>query len=93
MATIDAAANSIQPARRQPAEHLIATALPILLPPLMLRAHIQTTWVFVAFQLVETSTVHGGYDFFGEAAKKHDAIMKDLTCILGESDFWTTSSG
>ncbi|KAK4063351.1 uncharacterized protein Triagg1_9502 [Trichoderma aggressivum f. europaeum] len=55
-----------------PVEHLAANVLPILLPPLLLGSHILTMWVFVAFQLIETSTVHSGYDFFAGAARKHD---------------------
>ncbi|KAL7787867.1 fatty acid hydroxylase superfamily domain-containing protein [Trichoderma ceciliae] len=66
-----------------PVEHLVANVLPILLPPLLLGAHILTMWVFVAFQLIETSTVHSGYDFFGGAAKKHDRHHERFDVYFG----------
>ncbi|CAK7273184.1 hypothetical protein SEPCBS119000_005520 [Sporothrix epigloea] len=55
-----------------PLEHLLANMLPVGLPPLLLHAHILTYWPFLAFMLVETATVHSGYDFFDGAAKMHD---------------------
>ncbi|RFU78531.1 sterol desaturase family [Trichoderma arundinaceum] len=66
-----------------PVEHLVANVLPILLPPLFLKAHILTMWVFVAFQLIETSTVHSGYDFFGGAARKHDRHHERFDVYFG----------
>ncbi|KAJ2973870.1 hypothetical protein NQ176_g6363 [Zarea fungicola] len=38
-----------------PGEHVLANTLPIVLPPLLLRSHVLTLWVFVAYQLVETA--------------------------------------
>ncbi|KAF4958008.1 hypothetical protein FSARC_11137 [Fusarium sarcochroum] len=55
-----------------PIEHIIANTLPIVLPPVVLRTHILTMWAFLAWQLVETATVHSGFDFFGGAAYRHD---------------------
>lgn len=55
-----------------PIEHIVANTLPIALPPALLGTHIITMWVFLAWQLIETATVHSGYDFFGGAAKRHD---------------------
>lgn len=66
-----------------PVEHIAANVLPILLPPLLLKSHILTMWVFVAFQLIETSTVHSGYDFFGGAAKKHDRHHERFDVYFG----------
>ncbi|KAM0265710.1 hypothetical protein ACHAQJ_000144 [Trichoderma viride] len=66
-----------------PVEHLTANVLPILLPPMLLGSHILTMWVFVAFQLIETSTVHSGYDFFGGAAKKHDRHHERFDVYFG----------
>lgn len=66
-----------------PVEHLVANVLPILVPPLLLGSHILTMWVFVAFQLIETSTVHSGYDFFGGAAKKHDRHHERFDVYFG----------
>ncbi|EHK44030.1 hypothetical protein TRIATDRAFT_300370 [Trichoderma atroviride IMI 206040] len=66
-----------------PVEHISANVLPILLPPLLLKSHILTMWVFVAFQLIETSTVHSGYDFFGGAAKKHDRHHERFDVYFG----------
>jgi methylsterol monooxygenase len=55
-----------------PIEHIVANTLPIVLPPMLRRTHILTMWAFVAWQLIETATVHSGYDFFGGAAYRHD---------------------
>ncbi|QPC69190.1 hypothetical protein HYE67_011421 [Fusarium culmorum] len=55
-----------------PVEHIVANTIPIVLPPILLQTHILTMWAFVSWQLVETTTVHSGYDFFGGAAYRHD---------------------
>jgi sterol desaturase/sphingolipid hydroxylase (fatty acid hydroxylase superfamily) len=55
-----------------PAEHLLANTLPVIVPPMILHAHVLSAWVFLAFELLETSTVHSGYDFFAGAARMHD---------------------
>jgi sterol desaturase/sphingolipid hydroxylase (fatty acid hydroxylase superfamily) len=56
-----------------PIEHLLANTLPISFPPTILQCHVVTFWLFLAYQLLETSTVHSGYDFLSGIAKKHDA--------------------
>ncbi|PTB69178.1 hypothetical protein BBK36DRAFT_1113268 [Trichoderma citrinoviride] len=66
-----------------PVEHLGANVLPILLPPALLRAHILTMWAFLALQLVETATVHSGYDFFGGLARKHDRHHERFDVYFG----------
>lgn len=53
-------------------EHLFANVLPYVLPGLLFRSHILSYWVFLASQLVDTATVHSGYDFFGRFAEMHD---------------------
>jgi len=55
-----------------PIEHLFANVIPIALPPQILRSHLLTNWAFLAFELLETATVHSGYDFLAGSAKKHD---------------------
>ena len=55
-----------------PVEHLLANTMPIALPPAVLHTHILTMWAFLAWQLIETATVHSGYDFFSGAARRHD---------------------
>ncbi|KAJ5925540.1 hypothetical protein N7454_008179 [Penicillium verhagenii] len=55
-----------------PIEHIFANALPISLPPQLLRSHVLTFWVFLAWELFNTATVHSGYDFFHNKAKMHD---------------------
>ncbi|KAJ5624470.1 hypothetical protein N7510_000779 [Penicillium lagena] len=55
-----------------PIEQIFANVLPISLPPQFLRSHLVTFWIFLAFELVETATVHSGYDFFRNKAKMHD---------------------
>lgn len=66
-----------------PVEHILANTLPIALPPLILRVHVVTMWVFLAFQLVETSMVHSGYDFLGGAARKHDRHHERFDVYFG----------
>lgn len=55
-----------------PIEQIFANALPISLPPQLLHSHVLTFWIFLSFELFETSTVHSGYDFFRNQAKVHD---------------------
>ncbi|KAJ5239688.1 hypothetical protein N7468_004307 [Penicillium chermesinum] len=55
-----------------PVEQIFANALPISLPPQLLRSHVLTFWVFLAWELFNTATVHSGYDFFHNKAKDHD---------------------
>lgn len=66
-----------------PVEHLVANVLPIALPPLALGTHALTMWAFVAWQLVETATVHSGFDFFGGAARKHDRHHERFNVYFG----------
>ncbi|PHH81383.1 hypothetical protein CDD82_910 [Ophiocordyceps australis] len=66
-----------------PVEHLIANAIPIVLPPMVLRAHVVTFWIFFAWQLFETSTVHSGFDFFHNAARKHDRHHERFDVFYG----------
>lgn len=55
-----------------PVEHLFANVLPILLPFVLIRAHMVSFWCFLGFTLYETSTVHSGYDFGLPSALHHD---------------------
>ncbi|RMJ24502.1 C-4 methylsterol oxidase [Aspergillus sp. HF37] len=55
-----------------PAEQIIANALPISVPPQIVGSHVVTFWIFLAFELFNTATVHSGYDFFRNKAKMHD---------------------
>ncbi|KAJ5761117.1 hypothetical protein N7520_008273 [Penicillium odoratum] len=55
-----------------PLEQIFANALPISLPPQLLRSHVLTFWAFLAWELFNTATVHSGYDFFHNKAKMHD---------------------
>ncbi|KAE8379797.1 fatty acid hydroxylase superfamily-domain-containing protein [Aspergillus bertholletiae] len=55
-----------------PIEQIFANALPISLPPQLLGSHVLTFWVFLAYELFVTATVHSGFDFFGGKAKMHD---------------------
>lgn len=64
-------------------EHFLANILPIALPMMMIRSHILTFWLFLAFELVETTTVHSGFDFFVGAAKKHDAHHEKFMVHFG----------
>jgi len=64
-------------------EHLFANVLPIALPPMLLRSHVITSWVLLATQLVETSAVHSGYDFFAGLARKHDLHHEKFRVCFG----------
>ncbi|KAI6784570.1 Fatty acid hydroxylase domain-containing protein-like protein [Emericellopsis cladophorae] len=66
-----------------PIEHVMANTLPIALPPLLLRTHILTMWTFLAWQLVETATVHSGFDFLHGAARKHDRHHERFNVYFG----------
>lgn len=55
-----------------PLEHIIANILPISLPPMIFRTHIVSFWLFLSMMLLETSSVHSGYDFWEGAARTHD---------------------
>jgi sterol desaturase/sphingolipid hydroxylase (fatty acid hydroxylase superfamily) len=55
-----------------PLEHIVANMIPIILPPISLHSHIITFWIFLGMMLIETSTVHSGYDFWPHLAEKHD---------------------
>lgn len=53
-----------------PVEHLLANTIPIVLPMMLLHSHVLTFALFLTSQLIETSSVHSGYDF--AAARAHD---------------------
>jgi sterol desaturase/sphingolipid hydroxylase (fatty acid hydroxylase superfamily) len=55
-----------------PVEHIVANLIPIVLPPMALHSHIVTFWIFLSMMLIETSTVHSGYNFWPHLAEKHD---------------------
>jgi sterol desaturase/sphingolipid hydroxylase (fatty acid hydroxylase superfamily) len=64
-------------------EHIVANTLPIVLPPAIMGSHIVTFWIFLGFQLIETSSVHSGFDFFNGWAKKHDLHHEKFTIFFG----------
>ena len=53
-----------------PVEHVLANTIPIVLPLMLKHAHILTFALFLTSQLIETASVHSGYDF--AAARAHD---------------------
>ncbi|KAL2222464.1 putative C-4 methylsterol oxidase [Thermoascus aurantiacus ATCC 26904] len=55
-----------------PVEHVLANVLPISLPPQIIGSHVLTFWVYLAYELFNTATVHSGYDFFRGKARMHD---------------------
>ena len=59
-----------------PIEHLLANTLPVALPPLILGTHLVTMWVFLGLTLVETATVHSGYDFGGWLGPLGEAMVR-----------------
>ncbi|OBT70905.1 hypothetical protein VF21_10405 [Pseudogymnoascus sp. 05NY08] len=55
-----------------PFEHLISNILPVSIPPRLINAHIITTWIFMAFAILEAVIRHSGYNFSGNGALMHD---------------------
>lgn len=70
-----------------PIEQVFANVLPIVLPPRLLKSHVLTFWLFLAFELFETATVHSGYDFFHHAAKMHDLHHEKFNLNYGSVGF------
>ena len=64
-------------------EHLLANILPVAIPNMVLHSHVATYWIFLAYELVETTTVHSGYDFFGGSARMHDLHHEKFTVAFG----------
>jgi len=65
-----------------PIEHFISNILPLSVPPALLRVHLLTWWIFLALELIETTTVHSGYDFF-KWAKMHDTHHEKFRVNFG----------
>jgi Sterol desaturase len=66
-----------------PLEQIFANALPISLPPQLLQSHVLTFWIFLAWELFNTATVHNGYDFFHNKAKMHDLHHEQFNLNYG----------
>jgi methylsterol monooxygenase len=66
-----------------PVEHLLANSLPVVVPPMVLGSHVVTMWVWLGAVLLETCTVHSGYDFLWGAAKAHDAHHEKFMVNFG----------
>ncbi|KAL2793865.1 putative C-4 methylsterol oxidase [Aspergillus keveii] len=66
-----------------PLEQIFANALPISLPPQLLGSHIVTFWLFLGYELINTATVHSGYDFLGGKARMHDAHHEKFNLNYG----------
>lgn len=64
-------------------EHFFANILPIALPHILLKSHVVTYWIFLMAELIETTTVHSGYDFFGGSARMHDLHHEKFTVAFG----------
>ncbi|EEQ31889.1 C-4 methylsterol oxidase [Microsporum canis CBS 113480] len=70
-----------------PIEQIGANILPITLPPQLLKSHIITFWIFMAYELFNTATVHSGYDFLGGKAKMHDLHHEKFNLNYGSIGF------
>ncbi|KZP27833.1 hypothetical protein FIBSPDRAFT_730163 [Athelia psychrophila] len=68
-------------------EHIFANIMPVALPPALLGMHQTTNWIFLAYQLISTTTVHSGYDFFSGYAKFHDLHHEKFNVAFG-ADGW-----
>lgn len=67
-----------------PIEHIFANTLPIVVPPMLLGAHILTLWSYVAIELFETSVVHSGYNFiYPRLSKEHDRHHERFDVYFG----------
>jgi sterol desaturase/sphingolipid hydroxylase (fatty acid hydroxylase superfamily) len=76
-----------------PLEHLLSDTLPIAIPPMVLRCHVLSFWVFLAVELLETATVHSGYDFLSGIAKRHDAHHEKFIVNFGSIGFLDWAHG
>jgi methylsterol monooxygenase len=63
-------------------EHILANTLPVLIPPMLLRTHIITTWSILAWTFLEISTVHSGFSF-SKLARRHDAHHEKFNVFFG----------
>ncbi|PGH04538.1 hypothetical protein AJ79_07064 [Helicocarpus griseus UAMH5409] len=66
-----------------PVEHLLANVMPIVLPLALRRAHILSFALFLTAMLLETASVHSGYDFAG--ARRHDLHHEKFRVNYGAS--------
>ncbi|KZP07614.1 fatty acid hydroxylase [Athelia psychrophila] len=64
-------------------EHLVANAIPIILPCAIMRSHIITWMLFLAKELVSTATTHSGYDFMNGWARFHDLHHENFNVAFG----------
>lgn len=64
-------------------EHVLLGIIPIAVPPMLLKSHVVTFWVFLAMELFEVSTVHSGYDFFAGFARRHDLHHEKFGVCFG----------
>lgn len=77
-------------------EHIFANILPISIPLTLIHAHIVTFWIFAGLVLVETTTVHSGFDFFRGLAKMHDLHHEKFLInfgTVGLLDKWHRTDG
>ena len=66
-----------------PLEHLLVNVASSSVPIQVLNCHIFVSWSYLALQLLETATVHSGYDFFSNAAKWHDTHHEKFIVNFG----------
>ncbi|ELU42510.1 C-4 methylsterol oxidase, putative [Rhizoctonia solani AG-1 IA] len=70
-----------------PVEHIFANIVPISIPPQVIHSHIITFWIFLAFELLETTFVHSGYDFLRRVAESHDLHHEKFVGNFGTIGF------
>jgi methylsterol monooxygenase len=66
-----------------PVEYLTSDSLPVMLPPMLLRVHVVSTWAFTAGVLISSAVIHSGYDFFYKAARMHDRHHEGANAYFG----------
>ncbi|KAF8629629.1 hypothetical protein AX15_003363 [Amanita polypyramis BW_CC] len=64
-------------------EHLFANLMPVILPLMIFKAHVISFWTFLAIGLMQTTTVHSGFDFFGGLGRAHDAHHEKFVVEFG----------
>jgi sterol desaturase/sphingolipid hydroxylase (fatty acid hydroxylase superfamily) len=64
-------------------EHLFANIIPVSLPPIILKCHVVTFWAFLILELLQTTMVHSGYDFFAGLARMHDLHHEKFVVCFG----------
>ena len=66
-------------------EHLLSNLIPVVMPLMILKAHVVTFWVVLALGLFQITTVHSGFNFFAGRAMLHDFHHEKFVVNFGSA--------